>query len=292
MSLVLEQTNVLKDRAVLITVDTISIFFNPRLTEGSLDVQFRVRRSLKPEPNTCEVAIYNLNEDHRNQLHNLPEAGCTVAAGYADLSGLIFQGSVRNAWTFREGPDLVTRLSTADGEKEAKAGRINKTVAKEEKNAGILGLLQKAIGVGEGNIAKINAELNALPPLMPTGGTLSGKVSDQITKHLRTMGYEWSIQNGNLQVLKLGRPIDQTAIRLTSNTGLTGSPVLDGEYNVSLQTLMIADIVPGKIIDLETEFLSGQYRVETCEYVGATFGNDWYINIEARGANAPLEPLT
>jgi hypothetical protein len=103
-----------------------------------------------------------------------------------------------------------------------------------------------------------------------------------MTRVAQSLGFEWSIQEGALQLLQNAEPLAATATLLTPSTGLVGTPSIDVGGILTAQALMIPDIFPGRLIVLESERLTGNYRVETCNYSGNTAGPDWYIDIEAK----------
>lgn len=269
-------------RAARIVVDTIEIVVDPKSPAASLDVQFSIERSLKPEPNTAEIQIWNLNEDHRSQLEELDRVAVTLEAGYEAQTALLFSGTMRTVFTMRENADLITTLQSGDGEKEYAQSRINLSIGPTTPNVSVFQQIVKAIGIAEGNLTTASAALAALPPLFPQGGVLSGSASQIMTRAAQSLGFEWSIQEGALQLLQTNAPLATTATLLTPDTGLVGSPSVDNEGILTAQSLLIPDIFPGRLLVLESERLSGNYRVEKCNYSGVTSGPDWYIDIEAK----------
>ena len=254
-----------------------------------MDVRFSVEKSLKPEPNTAEIQIWNLNPDHRSQLEEPSDKSGTVPvsieAGYADNTAQLFLGRLRTAFTVREGPDLITTLQSGDGEKEVGTKRINVSVSPGTPNDIILKQVIKALGVGLGNTDQVVAGVSfaSIGLLWASGTVLSGSAARQMVELTESFGLEWSIQDGAIQLLEKGKALAQLDVAITPNTGLIGSPSVDNEGIVTLQTLLIPEITPGRIITLESERLSGRYRVEKCSYNGDTAGGDWFIDVEAKG---------
>ena len=39
---------------------------------------------------------------------------------------------------------------------------------------------------------------------------------------------------------------------------------------------------PGVLVNIDSLFVSGGYRVEKCRYVGSTWGNDWHCHFDAQ----------
>lgn len=261
---------------------TIELVVDPAQLGANLDVAFSIERSLKPEPNTAEIQVWNLNEDNRSALEELDRVPVTVEAGYEEQTAMIFSGTIRTVFTTREGPDLVTTLQSGDAEKEYKQSRISLSLAPATPNPSVMQQITKALGISEGNLGTVTPLLLGSPVLFPQGGVLSGSASQIMTRVAQSLGFEWSIQEGALQLLQVNTSLAATAVQLTPDTGLVGSPSVDNEGVLSAQSLLIPEIFPGRLLVIESERLSGNYRVEKCAYSGNTASTEWYIDIEAK----------
>lgn len=248
---------------------------------GHLDVAFDIFRTIKPEPNTADIQIWNLNPENRLLLEESGDIPVQLEAGYEESTTLLFLGVARTVFTVRDGSDLITTLQSGDGEKEYQQARVNVTIAPGATNQQVLDAVIKALGLGEGNTASIAAKIAASKPLFPQGALLTGSAAQVLHEVTQSLGFEFSIQDGALQILQIGEPLTGTATKLTPDTGLVGSPSVDSEGVITAQALLIPDIFPGRQIVIESEFLSANARVETCRYTGDTAGDDWYVDVEA-----------
>ena len=288
----------LRQRICHITVGTL-------LLEGTdgvgLDVQFKVKKTLKPDPNTCDLSIFNLKESHRKQLEQslasayspatAPGTGgiivpVKIEAGYVDAVSQVWLGELRSAQTDYSGVDNVTFLTTGDGDKAVTRQRVNVAIGPGTTSATVMRTLLKSLGIGQGNLPKALALLNksGVAQIYAKGAYLHGLTVDHMTDLCRSAGLEWSIQEGALQVTTLGQPLDGQAILISAATGMVQEPTVDTKGILSVSTLMIPGIRPGIKLDIQSVTLKGGYRVISCEYEGATFGGNspWYINIEAK----------
>lgn len=270
-----------------------------------LDVRFRVRRSLKPEPDTLELTVWNLNSEHRSALQAPTgpvavrlEAGyaqprlasATVSAlesaGFAGTESLplIFGGDVREIWSTREGPDWITTLTAGDGDTSSTA-RVNKSYGSGTPLRFAVEQVAAELGLGLGQLPReiANAALFDGGREYPSGIVLSGNGWQQLTRLLKTAGYTWTVQDGEIVVVKNGASYG-TAVLLTPETGMIGSPVPANDGRISAQVLLQPDLVPGRQVEFDTRHVQGHYLVETAEYSGETAGQEWYVQIEA----APL----
>jgi hypothetical protein len=263
-------------RVFEIVVDTLKI------TE--LKAVFNVSKSTKPEPNTASLSIYNLNEDHRKQIEAKPTVPVSITAGYKDKSSLIFLGNLREVVSSREGADIITSISSGDGEKKKRTGKISKSYPKKTPIKTVIKDLAKAVGLGEGNLEKAiaTAKLKSTSDLLLPGGyVVKGNAARELTWLLYSSGLEWSIQNGALQILTKKASLQTTAIKLTPNTGLLGSPSQDSKGILKAECLLIPYLDPGRLVVVESEFVNGQFRIENVNYSGDTFG-EWKAAIEAK----------
>lgn len=249
-----------------------------------LRVAFSVSKTLKPEPNTAEIKIWNLNGDHRSQLEQLPTALVTLEAGYVAGTSLLFSGELRTSLTVREGPDLITTLASADGEKAHRTARVNVAIKKGMPADKVIKEVAKALGVTPGNLDAALSKIKASPlrTLFSEGTVVTGQASREMTALCRSCGLVWSIQDGKLQLLGLREALEGSAILLAPSTGLIGSPTVDNEGVLSVRTLIIPDLIPGRKIVVESERLKGQYRVETTQHAGDNGADDWYVDVEAK----------
>jgi hypothetical protein len=250
----------------------------------SLDLSFTIAKSLKPEPNTCELKIWNLNETNRSRLEEMKTAPVSVEAGYEDGMSLLFLGDLRTAISTRDGPDIVTTLASGDGEKAYRKARCNVSLAKGTSIDAAVKSLTKQLGLSQGNVDEMVAGLKFTKngQLLSQGTVLTGSAARELTALLKSVGLTWSIQDGKVQLLELGKALAGQAIYLTRETGLIGSPTIDNKGVMSCRMLMIPDVFPGRLMVLKAERISGQFRIDAAKYSGDTFGTNWYIDVEAK----------
>ncbi len=271
-------------RVVSVTIDTL-------LFEG-FDSAGHVEKSLKPEPNTAEITLFNLNQDHRAKLEELrPKAGALkgipvkVEAGYeGGQTSVIWLGDLRTVESYYEKPDWVTVVGTGDGEKAHQEARINQSMGPGTTATAVLTALAKSLGVGAGNVATAAAELEAkgFSSAFAHGIVLSGQTSRHLTDWCKSAGLEWSVQDGALQFVRRGATMPGKALLLSSDTGLLGSPTVDNEGIMTCRTLMIPDVRPGVLLQMNSSRVKGGYRIEKATWDWDTFGGPFEITIEAK----------
>jgi hypothetical protein len=268
------------DRRATLTIDTIQINY-----PAGLRFAFEVERTLLAKPNKSKITIYNLTDEHAAQLEQFDSVPVQLDAGYKDATATIFLGSLRTSGTHRQGPDLLTEIASADGKEAHRKARVKATIAKTATTDAVLREVAKALGVGEGNLNQAATKLKfalSTGNVFSRGTVLSGSASREMTRVCRSLGLEWSIQNGALQIVERGKALAGTAVLVSEATGMIGAPTVDGMGVLSFVSLLNAEIFPGRLMVLKAERLQGQYRIEECQYSGDTHTNSWQVACKAK----------
>lgn len=242
-----------------------------------LDATFDIKKTLRTEPNSFNFTVYNLAPDTRKAFESQKDLPIRFAFGYGSDLEVLFLGKTRNVVSSRTGPDVVTEIASGDGEKARRFARVALTVAADEPAEKVLEAVATALGVGLGNLAEAKKLLAArgVGSLAKFGAAIHGNAADELTILCRSVGLEWSIQNEKLQILEKGAAVEPgKSILLSPDTGLLGSPKVDNKGVFSAESLIIPGLKPGAIIKVESEFLTGGFRISEVSYSGDTFGGD------------------
>jgi hypothetical protein len=193
----------------------------------------------KPQPNTCDLSIKNLSDDHRKQIEQstVPGAAKTkvplvLSAGYRGRQSVIFSGELRSGHSVPSGSTLVTELTTGDGDDALTQTRLSIALSRGSTAEQGMRKILEALGVGEGNLAEGIARIKQqalAAQLFSRGVVLKGAAAELMTHFCRSVGLEWSIQNGALQLTALGQPIGGQAVAIDADHGMLGSPTVDTE---------------------------------------------------------------
>lgn len=265
-----------------------------------IDVDFMVEKSLKPtDPNTCDIRIHNLAPTSRQSISGQHAVTVRLEAGYEGGVTQLYFAEARSGWTNLQHVDYVTHIESTDtiarptGVRRTKkplpgtngTGNITRAYGARVPIRTAFETIAQAMGIGIGNL---EAGLSQLGRPLPAvyGGALVGNAARRMTDLCRSAGLEWSIQDGNLQILNIGGYLStEKAIELSDsrgrNTGLVGSPAVDSQGAVSATALIIPGLVPGVLVDFDTLFVQGGYRVEKVRYTGSTKNRDWYAHFDA-----------
>lgn len=247
-------------------------------------VTFRVKRTLRPEPNTCEVTVANLSPSTRASIESLDAVRVRIRAGYGDELATIYDGELREVSTTRDGPTITTTIRSGDGERAYRRSRVNRSFAPGSSVEDVMGHLAESMRTGIGNAlsAVRDRGLAGIVDVFESGTVVSGRAADELTRVLDAGNLEWSVQGGALQVLERGAALQTEALRLSSSTGLLGSPSVDAKGELRFRAMMIPGIAPGVRVVIDSEFHRGTYRIETAEFVGDTSGGEWAVECTGR----------
>lgn len=255
-------------------------------------VAFKVEKTLKPEPNSCWLEVRNLNEDHRAELEELKPKKkgdirgipVKIEAGYQGDEALLWLGDLRTVTSLRDGPDWVTTLESGDGEKAIQNARIHQSFGPKTPVDTALRAIVRTLGVGEGNLGQVvhRLKVNGFGKLLPHGTVLSGSASRELTDFCKSADLEWSVQDGAIQFVDRGKVLAGKAIRLSADTGMIGSPSVDNDGVLTVQSQLIPDVRVGGLLVLDADRIKGGYRIVKATWSGDTHGGDWTITMEAK----------
>lgn len=254
----------------------------------NLRFDFQVIKSLRREPNTCEVKIYNLADSTRQSLEAAEDERVRLDVGYESDLHTVFEGDLRKASSTRDGADVITTIEGGDGERTFRRARVNRAFGENTSVRTVIEEVARSMGIGVGNLdaQASGAGFEGLGNVYVEGTVVSGSSRQSLTDLVRSVGLEWSVQEGNLQLLPFQTALRQTAVLLTPTTGLIGSPSIDSENVMRARSLIVPSIFPGRKVDVRAEFVRGVYRVTKATWNGSTFTNDWYVDVEGSVVDA------
>lgn len=270
---------------------------NVRIIAGSLlvenlRVQFKVKKSIEKEPNECEATIYNLSESSRAALQS-KGSRIVIEAGYGRDTAQIFSGDSRFIDHSHQGADWLTKIQCSDGERAYRYTRVNESFAAGQSRGTVFRRLVQGSGL---DTREAQQTVDGLLGQLTQGYAAFGKLSTELDRLLKGTGLTWSIQDNRLQVLQEDAPTKDTAVLLSSSSGLIGSPVHGSPVEGSapgtvtrkpqvlkVKSLLQPAIRPGGRIKLDVEnkqLDNAVFRVLTVTHTGDTHGQDFYSEAE------------
>jgi hypothetical protein len=268
----------LYDRVAVLQVDTIVI--------RDLRFTFRIKRTLRSTPNEAEIHVFNLNENHRNQLASLPSVPCRLSVGYQGAEHVIFAGQLRNCASSYAGATATwdTKLDGVDGASALRTSRLHRSYRPGVKLETVFADLADALGLGRGNAIEVAraANLTGAGNELVSGTVLSGDAAEELEQFCRSCELEYSIQNGTLQLLPLREALAGDVLLVQRDAGLVSDVTKDARGNIAFKMLMTPDLFPGRRVKPNTRTVrGGDYRVTKTEATGDTHGQEWYVTCGA-----------
>ena len=254
--------------------------------QPGLRVTFNVERNLSKEPNRATITIYNLSEGSRSQVQD-EDLETTLEAGYEGNTHQLFAGQLDFSSHVKQGPDWVTTLQSGDGSVGFRQARISESIKGPASISTVVDALTnqlKKSGIEAGNIVEKvkSGTLRGSITEWTNGVSLFGRAEKELDKILRSLGFSWSVQDGQIQVLGPTETLIDEAILLSPGTGLVGSPEPGDKGVVRARSLLQPRLVPGKKTKIKSAEVDGFFKVLKVVFVGDTRGQDWYSDIEAQ----------
>ena len=287
---------------------------------ADLRIIFDATKTIEPEPSRAKITIYNLSPENRDRpkkddLITLRAGyvGDAVTEVGPSVLPIVFVGNITLASQKRSGPNQLLEIEAGDGTLAYKKALVNTLVPKGSSITDAISKLKdKFIDLGVEVMSDFDSSIlkwltenyqkaSSSPSsegtgtggdhILKTGKAIVGKASDLLTKELDRFGLSYSVQNNVLIVRPKGGSDGQPPIIISPQTGLIDSP---GRWNrgaagskevqqsgVNFKTLIIAGIEPGRLVDLQTESVEGEYVLTKSKLTGDTHGEPWFIDSEA-----------
>ena len=283
---------------------------------SGLRISFSIQKGSNKSPNKCTAKVYNTSKTTRALLDVIGNV-VILKAGYKDDIGAatIFTGNITSSLTVREGPDRITEVVMEDGFLEFRDTKTSFSFQAGVSAMQVLTDLTKRFGLPVRPLPEDTERKT-----YPSGFAFVGRVREAMDKVCENMGFEWSLQNREVQVIKKGGVFKRSAYVMSANSGLVGSPSKEsktmtekaaakegvtsqqqgvrsttkrdkkGKDQKMLQvtgykivSLLQPLIEPGAYIQLKSVGINGEFfRVEELTHQGDTHANEWHTALTLR----------
>lgn len=245
-----------------------------------LDIAFSAERTLRREPNRASLRIWNLSEANRAAIGRMERVRVRIEAGYEQASGVVFDGTLVEALSRKDGSAWVTELRSGDGHHATRSARISWSFRAGASTSALLERVATELGVGLGNAIDAFGRAGTPAGTRLEQGAVSGRADDVLTHLCEAVGLEWSIQGGVLQVLDRGGSLQRTALVLDAGSGLIGSPHVDSRGRLHAEALLVPEIEPGRLVSVRSAHVEGVWRVTKATFSGESAGKQWGVALE------------
>lgn len=237
-----------------------------------LRFRFTITKTSASTANEAKIEVFNVNPEHAARFI---KAGTDILlmAGYQGNEQMIFTGQVRRGTRRVEGTDRILLIESGDGDKAIEKATVNKTLEKGCTNDDVAKECQAAMGVPTGHTDTLDDKPH------DRGKTVSGKASKVMDKVVVKHDAQWSIQDGQLVMLKGNNTRPNAVWLISDQTGMLGSPE-ETEEGLKVSTLLNPAYLIGGIAKIESAYINGGIRIEKIEHSGDTHGSEWCSKLE------------
>lgn len=244
----------------------------------ALHVNFSIQKTDLEAQNTGRVTVWNLNKQH---LAMLDKKDCALAlkAGYGNRLALIFAGIVTNSTTSLDGADVKTEIEVVDNLVEVRDTYVTISYTGTVNWKTIMDDVANQMGVA------VTYSYNAEFVDIPNGFSFVGQAKEIMNKGCKCCGLVWSLQNGVMQVKKPGDVMSKEVYVLSADSGLLGIPARvteaaaqgksEPEIGWDVEYFLNGAIHVDDYVKLESEKVSGYFRVYSIEITGDNVTGDW-----------------
>jgi hypothetical protein len=194
-----------------------------------IKVGFHASRGISGTANTASISLWNLNPEFRQAVGKELDQ-VTLEAGHEGNIGVIFTGQLRDVEHRREGMDIVTTLSSGDGDKAFRNTVISRTFPAgtpvTEVVEGIYGEMEKQ-GVGKGEWVFPSSLSDYKRPY-----SIAGTATRELDVLGRTHGFYWNVQNGVMEIIPSDGALPGV-LYLDDSSGLISTTVTDNGVRVT-----------------------------------------------------------
>ena len=269
-----------------------------RISEPKIEIE--IEREPDAQPPAGEVAIWNLSAENENRIY---ERGgpVRVSAGYAGNVGVIFEGTVdrvrreRGYASAREGAGTEDRERNAVERERTDVARITRIeLASELHSAVRLAGISVRTYRGEVPVRQIMADLigdlgmfsgpmDAIPAGLTTENWGWASRTDTAIASLASFaGVSYYEDDGTIRFNAPGMAqADVAAFTLSPRNGLIGAPAVT-DYGAECASFLNPNARMGAVVRLESETLSGTWKVAGLRHWGTNWVGDFRTEYELR----------
>ena len=242
-----------------------------------LDHEVSINRPEGRELPTCDLTVYNITPANVRSLQS--EGGrVLVYATVDDVEYTLFTGNVASVVAEYEGADLRTDIMVSDARNSMKT-RVKLSYPAGKRIADVIRDV-----CGQSGLKVQTIESPFADAVFDSSYAYSGtarRALDQLTKRA---GALWRVNDGQVSVGTRESLSRRTGMRYTANTGMIGSPKLLDDGKVQLDAILSPQITNGSIIQVQSQFIDGWYRVESHKHEFGSMDGVWTTSMECKEA--------
>lgn len=255
-------------------------------TLNGLRVTGMFQKTIMGVPSPSTISLYNLKRTTRNGI-KAALTKITVEAGWSGTElRKVFQGSVLNAYSERNGADIITKLAALPGYGALTRGISTLTAAPGTSVVEVAKTLANdlpGVAVSDSGFSGVKGQIEA------GGWSYAGTTREGLNKLSEEYGFSWSINDGEFGAIADKFMMPDFIDLQGDNGGLINiAPIVTGplqtETGVKIKALYIPGVTVGnsiKVTSLINPRLSGTYRIHTINISIDAYSEAWTMDIES-----------
>ena len=235
-------------------------------------IEFDITRKTLASCNVAQLRIYNLSLEHRNLIRfNASDFGyiqqIQFNAGYKNYPPIVFNGNISQAWSAREGQNMVTQIECFDGG----FASVNGIVTNAFFPAGTL--LSQVLKSIAGSLPNVSlGSVGSYVQKLPRDTTFNGNAMDILNQ---LTGGGFFIDNGKANCLGSNECIATASpTQINIQTGLLNTPML--ENNIARFDMIFEPTLhagESVVVTSQTEYnFNGTYKITGVKHKGIISG--------------------
>ncbi len=242
--------------------------------------------------NTASIEIYNLTPEQERLLDG-QHLSAELYVGYLNEEGLklLVKGNVTDSGTVKRGTDTITQVVIGEGYTNLTQAKLKTNLSPGKTVQDVINTIVESMpDVARGTV--IGTNLNS--PIVH-GWRLSGTAKEELDKLTKAYGLEYNVSAGVLTVTDVNGPTSKNVVTvpvINESTGMIDLPFRTTEvkklpkgdkrirYGVQVKVLLDAAILPSTVVRIESENITGYFRVNSIRYTGDFRGFSWYAEMQ------------
>lgn len=213
---------------------------NGILVEDPLKITAEITKTLERTPNTALIKLYNLSPDTEAKVKGEFDE-VIVIGGYGTNMLQVFRGNIRHTAGGRDGNDRIFEIDAADGDRDFREAFVTTTIGPNSSQGELLSTALASM------VDTVKGYIGVPDRKFIRGRTFVGLARDLLDDIAGYHDANWSIQDGQLQIVPAQSTLPTEAFVINADTGMLGSPELD-DKGIRVSTLFNPHIQPnGKI---------------------------------------------
>lgn len=238
---------------------------DPIIITSPLTIQFTVKRRQHASINVMSLDIYNLSEKVRKiifqEFYNQERRkSVKLYAGYDNLS-LLFYGDIFEAYSEREGTDIITHITSKSGTWDLNNSNTYQSLSKGRTVSEVIDFLVSQFTYVE------KGAIGEFPTVLERPVILNGNTYDLIRRYT---GDKVFIDNNRIYALQRNEVLEGEYPVINKDTGILTTPRRDGGF-IQVQTLFEPRLRIGQRVALQSSIApiyDGTYQVVGLQHQG------------------------